>query len=184
MSQKRSPCWIYFDEIATNKRFAQCKLCPLQVDRTQSRTTKLLFDHLRRWHSTEFKLIDPKKKKAANSSMDNNGNNSRPESSNNNGANANAGSSSMNMEDDDDDFEIPKTLRTKNDRQVAFQRTIPNWIESRTIMPFNSKKAMDFHQSIFEMFVLDNRPFTMANDPGFLRLLQKLAPNFEVIGQC
>ena len=128
----------------------------------------------------EYKIVEAKNK--PNSSMNNNGNNSR--SFNNNGATANPGTSSMEHgSNDDDDVEIPKSLRTKGERSNAFQKTIPNWIESRTIMPFNSKKAMEFHQGVFEMIVLDNHPFTIVNDRGFLRLLQKMAPNFEVIGQ-
>ena len=170
MSQKRSPVWIYFEENEANKRYAKCKVCHIQVDRTESRTTKLLFDHLRKWHKDEYKVTeDIQKKKKSNSSIPGNDG----ESSMNHGSNAGAGSS--------DCVDIPKTLRTKQERNHAFQLTIPDWTESQKKMPFHSKKALEFHQSVFEMFILDCRPFSMVNDRGFLRLLQKIAPDFEVI---
>lgn len=170
MSQKRSVVWMYFEENATNKRYAKCKVCHLQVDRTESRTTKLLFDHLRKWHDDENKVVeDAQKKKKANSS--------------NSSIIGNTGESSMNHGSDVGsslDVVIPKSLRSKEERNQAFQLTIPDWTESQNKMPFTSKKALEFHQSVFEMLILDNRPFTMVNDRGFLRHHQKLAPNFEV----
>ena len=169
MSQKRSPVWLYFEENEANKRYAKCKVCHIQVDRTESRTTKLLFDHLRKWHKDEYKVTeDVKNKKTANSSI-NNGNNGECSTSH-----GSIGGSS------DGDRDVPKALKTKEQRKQAFQLTIPQWTESQNKMPFNSPKALEFHRSTFEMLILDNRPFSMVNDRGFLRLLQKLVPNFDV----
>ena len=185
MSKKRSPIWIYFDENTRNGSYADCKVCRIHVYRgsenARNRTTKLLYDHLRKWHKDEYKIVEDINKgktgKKATSSMEN-GNNAGPSTSG-----ANAGSSIVHGSNTETSIgdEIPKSLRTKQERHNAFQQTIPEWTESQNKMPFNSKKAQEFHLSIFEMLVLDSRPFSMVNDRGFLRHHQKLVPNFEVI---
>ena len=58
--------------------------------------------------------------------------------------------------------------------------TIPNWVESQSKLEFNSPRAQKIHKGIFEMNILDCQPWTMVNDPGFIRLMNVLEPRFEI----
>ena len=170
MSQRRSPIWLYFEVKTTDISKAVCKLCKYEVSRgsdvPKKMTTKCLDDHLTKVHRDESKLVkDLKKKKSTDDSSMSHG--STVESSMESGIIAGSSSS------------ITK-LRTKEQRIAAFQTSIPNWVESKTKLPFHSEKAMRFHMSIFEMMMLDCQPFDIVNDRGFLRHHQLLAPNFEV----
>ena len=164
MSQKSSPLWAYFDVSATDNSKAKCKLCPTLVSRgnvnPSKMTTKNLNYHLKKDHPVEFKLVEKMRtNKSSNSSISH-------------GSGAESSSSIME--------ENVKSLRTQQQRTAAFQATIPAWVESQTILPFRSDKAQKIHKSIFEMMMSDCQPFTIVNDPGFLRHHQLLAPNFKV----
>ena len=71
-------------------------------------------------------------------------------------------------------------LRSKKDRKDFLQSSIPDWIESSTIMDKNHPRAQSIHKSILEMMLIDKLPFNIVNHPGFLRHHYLLAPNFEV----
>ena len=146
MSQRRSPIWLYFEVKTTDISKAVCKLCKYEVSRgsdiPKKMTTKCLDDHLRKVHQKEHKLVeDLKKKKSTDNSSMSHG--STAESSMELEKGIIAGSSCS----------ITK-LRTKEQRIAAFQTSIPNWVESKTKLPFHSEKAMRFHMSIFEMMSL------------------------------
>ena len=165
MSQKRSPIWLYFEEHSSKKRFAVCTICKSLVTRgseiPSKQTTKALWDHLKK-HPKEEKIVSDVKAKNASvptASIDG----------------ANAGSSIDNGRIDE-----VKALKTKKERHDAFQKTIPDWTESKTKLPFNSPKAQAFHKSVFEFMILDNQPFSIVNNRGFLRHHQMIAPNFEL----
>ena len=72
------------------------------------------------------------------------------------------------------------TLGAKKNRAELFQSTIPNWIETKTMLNFNSEKAQRYHKLIFEQMMLDLMPFYEVKKPGFLRTFAVIAPNFEV----
>ena len=74
-------------------------------------------------------------------------------------------------------------LRSKEQRKEMFQTTIPGWVDSKTMLPFNDARAQRIHKSIFETMVLDLVPFSEVNKPGFLRHHAYLAPNFEVASE-
>ena len=63
-------------------------------------------------------------------------------------------------------------VRSKAQRRDMFQSTIPQWEESKKPLPFNSGKARGIHKSIFELIIIDSQPFSIVNDPGFLRFCQ------------
>ena len=71
-------------------------------------------------------------------------------------------------------------LCPKKRRQGLFQDTIPNWMEAKSMLPFNSDKAQIIHKSIFEWMILDDIPFHAVSKPGFLRFVAVTKPNFEV----
>ena len=71
-------------------------------------------------------------------------------------------------------------LGAKKNRTELFQSSIPNWIEAKSIMDFNSEKAQRYHKTIFEWMMLDLMPFHAVKKPGFLRAFQVIAPNFNV----
>ena len=176
MSQKRSPVWLYYDVNTANKKYATCKVCKLQVSRgsenSRAQTTKMLHEHLKNAHIEEYKIVlDASNKNLVKNDA------ASASSSMSNGSVADASI-------DDGQVAGPsidnKKLKTKAQRKELFQQTIPDWSESKTMLPLHSKKAQEFHTSVFEMLVVDNRPFSMVNDRGFLRLFQKLVPNIEV----
>ena len=72
------------------------------------------------------------------------------------------------------------SLCSKGKRSEMFVRTIPGWIQSKTMMKFNSDGAQRLHKSIFEMLVMDLMPFHTVSKPGFLRHQALSVPNFEV----
>ena len=87
-----------------------------------------------------------------------------------------------------DIFKLPKrstdeiciwACRTKKQRTALFQSSIPNWIESTTVLPRSHERARKIDRCIFERMCLDLAPFNEVNKPGFLRLLALLQPNFE-----
>ena len=65
-------------------------------------------------------------------------------------------------------------------RKELFQSSIPDWIEAKTMMDFNSDKAQSYHKSIFEWMMLDLLPFHAVKKPGFLRHHALTVPNFTV----
>ena len=71
-------------------------------------------------------------------------------------------------------------FRSKKDRAEMFENSIPGWVKSKTMLPFESLKAQKFHRSIFEAMVLDLVPFSEVDKPGFLRHHQIVCPNFDV----
>ena len=72
------------------------------------------------------------------------------------------------------------TMCTKKQRQNMFQQTIPDWVESKTMLKFHDPRALRIHKSILEFMLTDKEPFYAVRKPGFLRLMQTVAPNFEV----
>ena len=178
MSQKRSPLWLYFEVSVTNIRIAICKICGKKESRGSSipknMTTNRLKKHLEKEHPKENAIVEKKQKAKNNnvSSMFHGSNESSSMSEGNNPGfsmnNGSGGSSSL------------TNLRTKADRKEHFQQTIPEWKESQTKLAFNSQKAQKFHKSIFELIILDDQPFEIVNNRGFLRHHQRLVPNFEV----
>ena len=48
-------------------------------------------------------------------------------------------------------------LKSKKQRTDMFQQTIPQFVESKMKLPFNSSKAQGFHKSIFEMMIIDTK---------------------------
>ena len=57
------------------------------------------------------------------------------------------------------------------------------WVESKTVLDFNSEKAQRLHKSVLEMIVLDLMPWSTVNKPGFLRNQKLSTPNFELASE-
>lgn len=71
-------------------------------------------------------------------------------------------------------------LRTKEERQSMLEITIPDFLASRSMLPFHSPKAQRIHKSIFERMMVDLIPFNEVNKPGFIRHHYLLEPRFEI----
>lgn len=203
MSKKRSPIWCYFDEIVLDAKHAKCKICKELVTRgshiPSKRTTKALFDHLKKFHEKEhsivFGLKEAKSKVSGNSSKNGSsgsgvsGNSSMNESgasgsgvsgkSSMNGRNGVSDKSSVNGSEECGETKI-SNLKSKAERKEAMSATIKDWIESKTKVAFHSPKGQAFHKSIFEMIIMDLQPFSIVNNLGFQRHHQIFLPTFEV----
>ena len=71
-------------------------------------------------------------------------------------------------------------IRNKVQKKELFHITIPDWVESKTMLKRTSEKAKRLDKYLFDQLVLDCVPFTEVEKPGLLRNYQILAPNFEV----
>jgi len=71
-------------------------------------------------------------------------------------------------------------IKSKKQRADMLQCTIPGWVDTNTKIDTNSEKGQKFHKSIFEMILLDIQPWSVVNDPGFLRHHALIAPNYEI----
>ena len=177
MNQKRSPLWLYFEVSVTDIKTAICKICGKKESRGSSipknMTTHCLKKHLEKEHPKENAIVTNKQKNN-NISMSHGSN-----AGSGTGENAYAGPSTSSM-NNGSAIESLTSLRSKQERKEYFQQTIKGWQESHTKLALNSPKAQILHRSIFEMIILDDHPFTIVNDRGFLRHHQKTSPNFVV----
>ena len=74
-------------------------------------------------------------------------------------------------------------INSKKQRIELLQSTIPGWVETSSKIDTNSEKGQKFHKSIFEMIILDLQPWSVVNDPGFLRHHALIAPNYEIASE-
>ena len=70
--------------------------------------------------------------------------------------------------------------KSKIQRTEMLVKSIPGYIESKTPLSFYSEKAQELHKYLFEMLVIDSEPWSMVNNPGFLRYSKKMCPNFVI----
>lgn len=47
-------------------------------------------------------------------------------------------------------------------------------------LDINDPKSKEIHRAIGEMIAIDNQPYSLVDDEGFIRLLGKIAPNYAV----
>lgn len=60
------------------------------------------------------------------------------------------------------------------------QRTLEETLDLKKVWDINSANAKSIHNSIGEMIAVDNQPFSIVEDLGFNRLLQKIKPNYVI----
>ena len=51
-------------------------------------------------------------------------------------------------------------------RNELFQSTIDDWVEAKTMLPFDHPRALRLNKFIFEMLMMDNLPFYEVMKPG------------------
>ena len=153
MASKRVGVWRYFTLCEDDKKYAKCDLCDGKISRSseigRNATTSGMRQHLKFKHKPEFKILENSSKKREN-------------------------------EEENPDESEPKlkNLRSKAERTAAIQSTIPGYIESVTKWSFDSPKAQEIHRKVFEMLVLDTKPWHHVNDLGFNRLMATTSPKF------
>ena len=143
--RKTSLVWKYFIIEANNPRIVQCKICNGKVSRGSEDPKKQglygLTSHLKN-HHPDIKLT--------------------PESSENPKANEEAELNSNKKK------AVPIfDIRSKKQRTDMLKFTIPNWVQASSKIDSNSEKGQKFHKSIFEMMVLDLRPWSVSMMLGF-----------------
>ena len=153
---KKSNIWRYFHESETEPNYAICEICDKKVSRgsknSKSRATSPLNKHLENHHKDKFLELQRE-----NEAIE---------------------EKKANVENNDDVKLV--NLRTKNDRKRMIQATLPGIIEKRQKLDFNSSEAQKYHKRVFEMMLLDLRPFRCVNEPGFIRLCHEFNPRFEL----
>ena len=60
------------------------------------------------------------------------------------------------------------------------QFTMPSWVDNISKVDSNSEEGLKFHRSIFEMIILDLQPWSIVNNPGFLRHHAVFTPHFDI----
>lgn len=63
---------------------------------------------------------------------------------------------------------------------VAQQPTILNAFDTIKQWDINSAKSQQIHNLIGEMISVDIQPFSMVNDTGFKRLMNKILPHYKI----
>ena len=164
MNRPKSRVWDFFKPDEDNKKYAICSLCNAKISRgsdiPKKQTTKAMEHHLNFSHADKFKVSKPKESETENEP---------------------SGSQGLKRAANDDNENAKLfNLRSKKERKTMLFQTIPGWVESQSKLEFNSQRAQKIHKSIFEMNILDKQPWTMVNDPGFIRLLNVLEPRFEI----
>ena len=57
---------------------------------------------------------------------------------------------------------------------------MPDWVDNISKVDSNSEEGLKFHRSIFEMIILDLQPWSIVNNPGFLRHHAVFKPHFDI----
>lgn len=61
------------------------------------------------------------------------------------------------------------------------QPTLRESIHSNSMWKFDDSRATEFNYLIGEMLGIDNQPFKMVENEGFVRLMQKALPRYQVV---
>ena len=157
MSKKRSEIWRYFSE-SSNSRKVTCDLCKIEVsqgaDNGKSKSTTPLTRHLEKAHKKEFAEFE----KLQNAKK-------------------------QKLETNDDGQTKLFNCRTKQERKQMLQTTIGESFDRGKMYELNSDQAQKYHRKVFEMMILDLRPFNCVNNPGFIRLCFEFDRRFDLASE-
>ena len=154
MSKKRSEIWRYFSE-SSNSRKVTCDLCKVQVsqgaDNGKAKSTTPLTRHLEKSHEKEFAEFQKLKN-----------------------------AKKQKLETEDDGQTKLFNCRTKQERKQMLQTSIGESFDRGKVLDFKSDQAQKYHSKVFEMMILDLKPFDIVNNPGFIRLCYAFDRRFEL----
>ena len=129
MSSNRSPLWQFFSISAVDKKFVVCNFCDANISRgsedPKKQTTSGMKTHMLSKHPFEYKEH----------------------------VNLTQATSSQTQQNLISTHEVSGkensifNIRSKRQRTDLFETTIPDWVESKTIWDFNSKKAQELHST-------------------------------------
>ena len=72
-------------------------------------------------------------------------------------------------------------LRTKKERKSFLQISVAQSFDAQKKWDFNDPRAQKLHKSIFDNFIImDLQPFSIVNDPGFIRHHAIMEKRFEL----
>jgi len=63
-----------------------------------------------------------------------------------------------------------------------FQAMLDNYVQPVTPLRFNHPTVRKITQTIAEMITLDNQPFSMVDDIGFIRVMKVSEPRYTIPG--
>ena len=165
-NRKQSYLWNHFTIIVSDPKYVTCNTCNIRVSRGSENPKKQTISGLSSHLKTRHPQITEK-------------NDTSPAAEN----------SDSNSENDQ---QVPNKrkrpfllfdINSKKQRNELLQSTIPGWVETSSKIDTNSEKGQKFHKSIFEMIILDLQPWSIVNDPGFLRHHAPIAPNYEIASE-
>ena len=145
----------FFTESETDKRKIKCTICKKEYstgsDSKKSQSGSVKKRHLQTQHSKEFEEFEEQTKSKK-----------RKEESN--------------VENTPNLF----NLRTKKERSLMIQTTVDESFDRVRKYDFYSDEAQKKHRRVLETMILDLRPFSDVNKPGFIRLCYEFDKRFDL----
>jgi hypothetical protein len=161
--------WTYFTPVEGDPRHVTCNMCGMSIslgaDTGKGKTMIGLGCHLRTimhkdmYVGFEKKLAEELAKEDAIEKA------SRSSS---------AGSSGLNVK-------LKTSLNQRNNnstRMNLVQQTMPGVINKKTVWTDLHPEAQKIHQTVFEMLVVDNDPWSKVERTGFMHLMRQCSPKF------
>jgi hypothetical protein len=164
-SRKRSYLWNYFTVSASDSKYACCNLCNVKISRGSNNPKYQSLSGLSSHLKTSHPQIKEKNQTKITSFTE-----------------------TENCQSESEPVSRKRTMplfdiKSKKQRTEMLQCTIPGWVDTNSKIDTNSEKGQRFHKSIFEMILLDIQPWSVVNDPGFLRHQALIAPNYEIASE-
>ena len=154
-----SGLWQYFEVLKEDQNCAKCTLCGQSFSRgggeKKNYGTSNLTRHLSRGHPVEYDEVFLIKKKGEKRKLEDK------------------------EEKDSENIKI-FNLKTKKARETVIQTTMNGFVRPTKMLTFHSDAAQKIHRSIFEMIVVDCEPFSIVNQPGFIRSYAQARPDFQL----
>ncbi len=152
---KKNPIWDYFQKSLTDPKTANCNRCRASISlgsaEPRRQTATNLVTHLKNRHSADFKVYQGKKEQ----------NLSGPSGASASSSGQTASSSAT----------TAPLLR---------QPSLKESLERSNPWPCDNPRSVELDTAVFNMIVLDCQPFSMVNDRGFGKLMQKAQPRYHV----
>ena len=169
MSKKSSPLWKYFEEETADPTTVLCKIgdCAKKISRGKPGTLRSRLSntgmrtHLRSCHVQEWTEFLAKEKEQSDGKA--------------------AAEKDKEEASENENLGVPIfNLRTHQSRANFFQQNLPDMIKAQQTYDVNDARAKIRHRGILTMMIVDLKPFSMVNDPGFLNYSKIMDPRFTV----
>ena len=149
----------YFEPVLQDLKYVTCTLCGIKISRgsadKRKATTSSLTRHLENKHMEQWSKICEAKKKIQTDKR---------------------------KREDSEEIQV-FNLRNKKSRETFIKAAVPDWAQSKEMLPIHSRQAKNFHRSIFEHLVLDMLPWTHVNGPGFIAHHARYSPTIEIASE-